>query len=181
MAITSVCVFLGSARGHDPAFAAAAAELGRAIAAAGWTLVYGGASVGCMGVLADAALDAGGRVHGVIPGDMRERELAHPRLTRLDVVASMAERKDVMFAAADAFITLPGGFGTLDELFEALTGALLGHHRKPCLLVDLGGYYRPLLDWIEHGLARGLIRPAHRACLEVVPDPAAAVAALRIC
>ena len=130
MPISSVCVFLGSSRGKDATLVTAAEELGRGIAQKGWTLVYGGASVGMMGVLADAALGAGGKVHGVIPGDMMEREIAHQRLSRLDVVGSMAQRKELMFAASDAFITLPGGFGTLDELFEALTGALLGYHSR---------------------------------------------------
>lgn len=173
-----MCVFLGSARGHDPALAAACQELGEAIAAQRWTLVYGGASVGMMGVLADAALAAGGAVHGVIPAEMLEREIAHQGLTRLDIVATMAERKELMFAAADAFITLPGGFGTLDELFEAVTGALLGHHARPCLLVDLGGYYRDLIAFVDGAVAAGLIRPAHRELLEVVADPTSAVSRL---
>lgn len=178
MPISSVCVFLGSARGADPTLTEAARELGAGIARRGWTLVYGGASVGLMGELADAALGAGGQVVGVIPGDMRERELAHQGLTRLEVVSSMAERKERMFAAADAFVTLPGGFGTLDELFEALTLALLGHHVRPCVLVDLGGYYRHLLAFLDGAVAAGLLRPAHRALLEVVADPTAAIVAL---
>jgi uncharacterized protein (TIGR00730 family) len=175
MPLSSVCVFLGSSRGHGEAFATAAEQLGRAIAEQGWTLVYGGASVGLMGVLADAALAAGGQVHGVIPVEMMNREIANPRLTRLDVVESMAERKAVMFTASDAFITLPGGFGTLDELFEALTAALLGYSSRPCVLVDLGGYYRDLIRFVDGGVAAGLIRPQYRALLEVVEDPLSAV------
>ncbi len=178
MAISRVCVFLGSAMGSDPAFAAAAEELGRAIGGKGWTLVYGGASVGLMGVLADATLAAGGKVHGVIPADMLERELAHQGLSRLDIVGTMAQRKELMFAGSDAFVALPGGFGTLDELFEALTLSLLGHHQRPCLLVDLGGYYRHLIAFADGAVAAGLIKPAHRALLEVVDDPTAAVALL---
>lgn len=175
MPIRSVCVFLGSSRGTDATLTLAAEELGRAIAARGWTLVYGGASVGLMGVLADAALAAGGRVHGVIPGEMLEREIAHQGLSRLDIVGSMAERKDLMFKACDAFITLPGGFGTLDELFEALTAALLGYSERPCVLVDLGGYYRDLIRFLDGAVEAGLIRPHHRQLLEVVSDPASAV------
>jgi hypothetical protein len=175
MAISSVCVFLGSARGVDETLATAAEELGRAIAAQGWTLVYGGASVGLMGVLADAALAARGKVHGVIPSEMLEREIAHQRLTRLDIVGSMAQRKELMFKAADAFITLPGGFGTLDELFEALTAALLGYYVRPCVLVDLGGYYTDLIRFLDGAVTAGLIRPQHRELLEVVRDPASAV------
>jgi len=167
--------FLGPAQGRDRARAAAVRDLGGAIAARGWTLVYGGASVGLMGELADAALAAGGAVTGVMPADMTVRELAHKRLTKLEVVRDMAERKQRMFAAADAFITMPGGFGTLDELFEALTAALLGHHVRPNVLVDLDGYYRHLLAFLDHAVTAGLIRPAHRALLEVVADPTAAV------
>ena len=178
MAISSVCVFLGSSRGNDETLAQAAELLGRTIAARGWTLVYGGASVGMMGLLADAALDAGGKVHGVIPAEMMDREIANPRLTRLDIVGSMAERKALMFTASDAFITLPGGFGTLDELFEALTAALLGYSARPCVLVDLGGYYRDLLRFFDGAVAAGLIRPQHRALLEVVDDPVSAVTLL---
>jgi uncharacterized protein (TIGR00730 family) len=178
MPISSVCVFLGSARGTDATLTLAAEQLGRLIAERGWTLVYGGASVGLMGVLADAALAAGGKVHGVIPRDMMDREIAHAGLTRIDVVESMAERKAIMFTAADAFITLPGGFGTLDELFEALTGALLGYLVRPCVLVDLGGYYHHLIKFIDGAVAAGLIRPHHRELLEVVGDPASAVETL---
>jgi uncharacterized protein (TIGR00730 family) len=175
MPISSVCVFLGSSRGNDATLTSAAEELGRAIAARGWTLVYGGASVGLMGTLADAALAAGGAVHGVIPAEMMEREIAHQGLTRMDIVGSMAERKDLMFTASDAFITLPGGYGTLDELFEALTGALLGYHERPCVLVDLGGYYTHLLRFLDGAVDAGLLRPHHRALLEVVSDPVSAV------
>ncbi|MBZ0230883.1 MAG: TIGR00730 family Rossman fold protein [Deltaproteobacteria bacterium] len=178
MPISSVCVFLGSSRGTDAALTVATQELGRAIARRGWTLVYGGASVGLMGVLADAALAAGGQVHGVIPGEMMDREIAHARLTRLDIVGSMAQRKEVMFAASDAFITLPGGFGTLDELFEALTGALLGYHARPCVLVDLNGYYADLVRFLDSAVAWGLLKPQYRALLEVVDTPENAVSLL---
>jgi uncharacterized protein (TIGR00730 family) len=180
MPISSVCVFLGSSRGKDATLVTAAEELGRGIAEKGWTLVYGGASVGLMGILADAALGAGGKVHGVIPGDMMEREIAHARLSRLDVVGSMAQRKEIMFAASDAFITLPGGFGTLDELFEALTGALLGYHSRPNVLVDLGGYYRDLIKFLDGAVDAGLLRPQHRELLRVVDSPASALTLLSL-
>jgi uncharacterized protein (TIGR00730 family) len=170
MPISSVCVFLGSSRGKDATLVTAAEDLGRGLAKKGWTLVYGGASVGLMGILADAALGAGGKVHGVMPSEMLEREIGHPRLSRLDIVGSMAQRKELMFAASDAFITLPGGFGTLDELFEALTGALLRYHTKPCVLVDLGGYYRDLIKFVDGAVEAGLVRPEYRALLHVVPD-----------
>jgi uncharacterized protein (TIGR00730 family) len=180
MAISSVCVFLGSSAGNDPSLAEAVRVLGGAIAARGWTLVYGGASVGLMGVLADAALAAGGKVTGVMPASMVEREIAHRGLTTLDIVGSMAERKDRMFSASDAFITMPGGYGTLDELFEALTGALLGYHSRRNVLVDLHGYYRPLLDFLDGAVTAGLLRPHHRALLEVVQEPLAAVESLAL-
>ncbi|HVK78035.1 MAG TPA: TIGR00730 family Rossman fold protein [Kofleriaceae bacterium] len=175
MAITSVCVFLGSARGHGPAAITAARALGAGLAGRGWTLIYGGASVGLMGELAEAALAAGGEVTGVMPIEMADREIAHRGLTRLDVVASMAERKDRMFALADAFVTLPGGYGTLDELFEALTGALLGYHHKPIVLVDLDGYFAGLLRFLDDAMVAGFLRPEYRALLEVVPTPEAAL------
>jgi hypothetical protein len=128
-----------------------------------------------MGVLADAALAAGGAVTGVMPRSMVDREIAHRGLTTLDIVESMAERKDRMFSACDAFITMPGGFGTLDELFEALTGALLGYHSRRNVLVDLDGYYTPLLAFLDGAVTAGLLRPQHRALLEVVATPTAAI------
>jgi hypothetical protein len=176
--LVRVCAFLASSPGHLPGPAAAAAALGAGLAARGWGLVYGGAGVGLMATLAEAALAGGGEVIGVIPADMVERELAHRGLTALHVVDSMAARKQRMFELADAFVTLPGGFGTLDELFEALTAALLGHHGKPIILVDLDGYYRGLLAFCDDAVAAGLLRPAHRALLRVFPDVESALAAL---
>lgn len=173
-----VTAFLASAPGHLPGPADAARALGAGLAARGWGLVYGGAGVGLMRTLADAALAGGGEVLGVMPRDMVERELAHQGLTALEIVESMHERKARMFALADAFVTLPGGFGTLDELFEALTDGLLGHHAKPVILVDLDGYYRKLVEFLDDAVAAGLLRPAHRALLRVVPDVDAALAAL---
>ncbi len=177
MAVASVCVFLGSARG-EPGHVAATRALGDGLARRGWTLVYGGASVGLMGELADAALAAGGVVTGVIPAEMVDREIAHRGLAHLEVVRSMAERKDRMFTLADAFVTMPGGFGTLDELFEAVTAALLGYHRKPIVLVDLDGYFGALLRFIDDAVRAGFIRPEYRALLQVVDTPAEALALL---
>ncbi len=178
MARWRITAFLASAPGHLPGPTAAAIALGAGVAARGWGLVYGGAGVGLMTTLADAALAAGGEVIGVIPHDMVGRELAHRGLTELHVVDSMGARKQRMFELADAFVTLPGGFGTLDELFEAITAALLGHHRKPIVLVDDGGYYRSLVEFLDHAVLAGLIRPQHRALLQVVPDVEAALAAV---
>lgn len=159
----SVCVFLASGRGADPVFTEAARACGAGIAARGWRLVYGGAHRGLMGELADAALAAGGEVVGVLPRDLAAREIAHHGLTRLELVDSMAERKDRMFGHSDGFLTLPGGYGTLDETFEALTAAQLGHHQKPIVVCDIAGYYAPLAAWVEGAARSGLVAPAHAA------------------
>jgi uncharacterized protein (TIGR00730 family) len=177
MARWRITAFLASAPGHLPGPTAATIALGAGIAARGWGLVYGGAGVGLMRTLADAALAAGGEVIGVIPRDMVDREIAHRGLTELHVVESMAARKDRMFTLADAFVTLPGGFGTLDELFEALTAAQLAQHAKPIVIVDVDGYYRQLVGFLDDAVAAGLLRPHHRALLRVVPDVEAALAA----
>lgn len=159
----SVCVFLASGRGLDPIYAEIAARCGTAIAQRGWRLVYGGAQRGLMGVLADAALAAGGEVYGVLPQTLAAREIAHHGLTNLELVDSMAQRKDRMFALSDGFLTLPGGYGTLDETFEALTAAQLGLHTKPIVVCDVGGYYAPLAAWVAGAVAAGLVAPAHAA------------------
>ncbi len=153
----SVCVFCGSAMGTRPEYRDVAASLGREIARRGLTLVYGGAHVGLMGVVADAALAAGGRVVGVIPTALVNRELAHPALDDLRIVASMHERKNLMASLADAFVALPGGVGTLDELFEMLTWTHLGFHAKPCGLVEVDGYFAPLLRFVEGAARAGFV------------------------
>jgi uncharacterized protein (TIGR00730 family) len=158
----SVCVYCGSRPGTRPAFAATAAMLGRRLADDGVTLVYGGGNVGLMGVLADAALAAGGDVIGVIPQQLVEWEVAHPRLTRLDVVAGMHERKARMFGISDAFVALPGGFGTLDELFEMLTWRQLGLGDKPCALLDVDGFYTPMVAMLDRMVETGFVPAAHR-------------------
>jgi uncharacterized protein (TIGR00730 family) len=173
-----VCVFTGSSAGADPAYAAAAEELARVAGEAGLGLVYGGASRGLMGVLADAALAAGVEVTGVIPQLLVDREIAHPGVTDLRVVASMHERKALMAELADAFVALPGGAGTLEELFEAYTWSQLGLHAKPCGLLNVRGYYDGLVAFLDHAVAEGFLRPEHRATLLVGVDPAGLLEAL---
>jgi uncharacterized protein (TIGR00730 family) len=152
-----VCVYCGSRAGDDPRFAAKAAEFGKRLAIEQLTLVYGGGNVGLMGVLADAALANGGEVIGVIPRQLVQWEVAHQGLTRLDVVESMHERKARMFDLSDAFVALPGGFGTLDEMFEMLTWRQLGFGDKPCALLDVDGFYSPLVDMMDRMVDRGFV------------------------
>jgi uncharacterized protein (TIGR00730 family) len=156
-----VCVFCGSMPGHDPAYAEAARALGELLAARDLGLVYGGARVGLMGAVADAALAAGGEVLGVIPRGLVRRELAHVALTDLEVVDTLGERKARMVERSDAFVALPGGFGTLDELFEVVTWSQLGLHGKPAGLLDVGGYWQGLVAWIETAVAAGFVPAQH--------------------
>lgn len=174
-----VCVFCGSNEGADPAFRDAAVELGRALAAGGLGLVYGGGRVGLMGVLADSVLAAGGEAIGVIPHGLERRELAHRGLTRLHVVGSMHERKALMEKLSDGFIAMPGGFGTLDELCEILTWRQLGLHDKPVGLLDAGGYFDAFLAFVDKAVAQGFIRAEHRAMIRVSASPEALLGALR--
>jgi uncharacterized protein (TIGR00730 family) len=155
--VTSVCVFCGSSDGARPAYADAARALGRTLAGRGLTLVYGGSNVGMMRELADAALGAGGRVVGVIPEHLVGWERAHRGLSELRVVGSMHERKALMVELGDAFVALPGGVGTLDELFEVLTWAQLGLHRKPCALLDVEGYFDDLVRLIDRARRDGFL------------------------
>lgn len=154
-----ICVFCGSSVGNRPAYAAAAIALGKAIAARGWGIVYGGGRVGMMGRVADAALAAGGPVIGVIPHFLHEKEIAHPDLTKLHFTESMHERKAKMAAIADAFVALPGGYGTLEELSEILTWAQLGIHNKPIGLLNVEGYYDALLNFFDTAVTEGFLRP----------------------
>lgn len=165
--MNSVCVYCGAQPGADPAFAAAARQLGTRLAQSGRTLVFGGGHVGLMGAVADAALAAGGHVVGVIPRVLVEKELAHERLSALHVVASMHERKARMAELADGFIAMPGGLGTLEELFETWTWAQLGLHAKPVGLLDVAGFYQPLLRFLEQLVAARFVRPEQRALLFV--------------
>lgn len=173
-----VCVFCGSSSGAQPAYLAAASALGSSLARRGLGLVYGGASVGLMGAVADAAMASGGQVFGVIPAALEAKEIAHPGLTRLEVVGSMHDRKARMSELADAFVALPGGMGTLEELTEMLTWAQLGLHRKPCGLLDVAGYWRPLVAFFDHAVQERFLRPQHRALLLVQEQPEALLDAL---
>ena len=168
-----ICVFAGSSSGLRPEYGAAAKALGGVIAAKGLGLVYGGARVGLMGAVADAALEAGGVVIGVIPSRLVAKEIAHSGLTELRVVSSMHERKATMAELSDAFVALPGGWGTLEELFEVLTWMQLGLHRKPAGMLNVAGYYDRLLEFIAHTAAEGFLRPQYVRALAVDHDPAA--------
>jgi hypothetical protein len=171
----SICVFCGSNAGARNAYVEAAREAGRAIAARGLRLVYGGASVGLMGALADSALAAGGEVVGVMPRALIEREIAHARLTELHEVASMHARKALMADLSDGFLALPGGAGTLEELFEVWTWGQLGHHRKPVGLLNVGGYFDLLVAFVAHQERESFIRPEHRNMLIVESEPTRAL------
>lgn len=166
-----VAVFCGSRDGGNAGFAVAARELGRTLARRGVGLVYGGGSVGLMGVVAGAALDAGGEVIGVIPQGLGTRELKHPGLTDMRVTGSMHERKAVMAQLSDAFIAMPGGLGTLDELAEAMTWTQLGIHRKPCGLLQVGGFWDPFLALLDRFADAGFMDAQQRERLVVAADP----------
>jgi uncharacterized protein (TIGR00730 family) len=161
--IKSICVFCGSAPGVRPSYSAAAKELGVALARNGMTLVYGGGRLGLMGIVADAVLQAGGRVIGVIPRMLIEREAAHSNLTRQHVVSTMHERKTLMADMSDAFVGLPGGMGTFDELVEIVTWAQLGLHAKPVILANIDDYFRPLYAMLDHAVEEGFVTPVSRA------------------
>jgi uncharacterized protein (TIGR00730 family) len=166
-----VCVFCGSKTGIRPEFSEVARRLGVLAAERGLELVTGAGHVGLMGVLADAALQAGGRVIGVIPQTLVERELAHSGLSEMHVVASMHERKAKMADLSDAFVALPGAYGTADELFEILTWAQLGLHSKPIGLLDVAGFFNPLLAWLDHTVREGFLRERHRRLLLRAEEP----------
>jgi uncharacterized protein (TIGR00730 family) len=161
----AVCVFCGSAHGTRAEYTASARELGAVLASRQVELVYGGGDIGLMGELADAVLDAGGRATGVIPRFMVEHEIAHQAVTELHIVSSMHERKTLMASLSDAFIALPGGWGTLEELMEIVTWAQLGLHHKPIGLLDVGGYYSRLTAFLDHATTEGFIRPDNRELL----------------
>ena len=170
--LSSVAVYCGSNSGFDPAYAQAAASLGRTLADRGISLVFGGGDVGLMGVVAGAVLDNGGEAHGVITESLRAMEIARAGLTSLRVVETMHERKAAMADAADAFIMLPGGFGTFDEFFEVLTWTQLGIHAKPCGILDTAGFFAPLRALIDGAVTAGFVHPAHRDMVIVDDDPA---------
>ena len=165
-----ICVYCGSSRGGHEDYSASARELARVLVGHDYELVYGGAAKGTMGVIADAMLALGGRVHGVIPTLLLDREVAHQGLTELHVVDSMHERKTVMAALADGFIALPGGYGTLEELIEILTWAQLRVHHKPCGVINVRGYFDQLLAYLDHAAAEGFLRAENRRMLLCADD-----------
>jgi uncharacterized protein (TIGR00730 family) len=171
-----LCVFCGSSPGVRPEYAAAARGLGALMAERGIGLVYGGARVGLMGAVADAVLAGGGEAVGVIPHALVSREVAHGGLTALHVVDTMHQRKAMMADLSDGFVALPGGFGTFEEFCEVLTWSQLGFHPKPCGLLNVAGYYAPLLALFDHGVGEGFIRPQHRALVLEETEPAALLA-----
>ena len=166
----SVCIYCGSSPGARPVYLELALAMGRSLAQRGITLVYGGAAVGLMGAVADGALAAGGRVIGVIPHSLESKEIAHRGLTELHIVSGMHERKAMLIDLADALIALPGGFGTWDELCEAVTWAQLGAHAKPCGILNIDGYYDGLLTQLDRAVADGFVRAHHRDILVVDAD-----------
>src|SRR6266508_2718645 len=166
-----ICVFCGAATGRAPAYVAAARVVGEMLARRGIVLVYGGGSVGLMGALADAVLDAGGQAIGVIPQQLVDREVAHAGLTELHVVKDLHQRKARMAELADAFLTLPGGIGTMEELFEVWSWAKLGLHRKPCGLLNVNGYFNSLRTFADEMVADGFLEPAYRKMLLIEEEP----------
>mgnify|MGYP001812785715 FL=1 len=160
-----ICVYCGSNTGARPLYAAAARDLARVLVGHDLELVYGGADKGAMGIIADAMLEYGGKVHGVIPKMLTEKEIAHQGLTELHVVSSMHERKSMMAALSDGFIAMPGGFGTLEEIIEIITWGQLRFHDKPCGLLNVAGYFDHLLAYLDHASAEGFLRPENRQML----------------
>jgi len=179
VAIRRVCVFCGSSPGHDPRFVESARAVGRILAENGMELVYGGGRVGLMGAVAEAALAAGGRVIGIIPEALARREVAFQGLTELVVVGSMHERKQKMADRSDAFVALPGGFGTFEEFCEIVTWSQLGMHAKPCVLVDVHHYYQPMVAMIDRAHEAGFVRTEHRDIVSTIASPDELIAALR--
>lgn len=169
--IHRICVFCGSSAGEDPRYLQAASDLGRALATRGLGLVYGGSRIGLMGRLAQAVLDAGGEVTGIMPRPLMDRELVHAGLDELVVTESMHERKAEMVARSDGFVAAPGGLGTFEEFFEVLTWAQLGFHRKPCALLNVRDYYAPITRLLDHAVREGFVQDAHRRMVLVADDP----------
>jgi uncharacterized protein (TIGR00730 family) len=178
--IRSLCVFCGSSTGARRAYTEAAAQLGHELAKSKISLVFGGGRVGLMGILADSVLAVGGHAIGVMPRALVEKEIAHTSLTKLHVVESMHQRKALMADLADAFLLLPGGFGSWEEFFEIVTWLQLGIHSKPCALLNVAGYYDALLSLTSHALAEGFLRPAHKQMLIVEENPARLIGRLEV-
>ena len=173
--LQTVCVFCAASPGVDAVYVERAAAMGRLLATSGRRLVYGGGRTGLMGALADAALNAGGEVVGIMPRHLVEREVAHVGLTELHVVVSMHERKALLSELSDGFLAMPGGLGTLEELFEVWTWGQLGLHRKPYGILEVGGFYAPLLHFLDHAVNEGFIRQEYRDLLVVDTDPRALI------
>ena len=166
-----ICVYCGSSTGNQPIYTEMAEAMGALLARRGIGLVYGGGNVGLMGIIADAALAGGGEVIGVIPRSLADREVAHAGVSDLRVVDSMHTRKALMAELSDAFVAMPGGVGTFEEFFEAVTWTQLGVHRKPCGLLNVGGFYTPLAAFIDQAVSEGFIKPTHRAMIVVDDNP----------
>ncbi|MCC8400924.1 TIGR00730 family Rossman fold protein [Paraburkholderia sp. MMS20-SJTN17] len=175
----SVCVYCGSSMGAQPFYAQAARAFGRALVAADLALVYGGGKVGLMGVIADTVMSEGGRAIGVIPELLVSKEVAHDGLTELHVVPDMHHRKKMMAELSDAFVAMPGGAGTLEELFEVFTWAQLGYHGKPVALLNIGGFYEPLIRLLQHTVDEGFMSKTYLDMLQIDADPAALIGKLR--
>ncbi|MCQ8117516.1 TIGR00730 family Rossman fold protein [Methylomonas rosea] len=169
--INSICIYCGSSSGRLEAYGEAAQALAAALVSRNIRLIYGGAGIGIMGMVADQVLKLGGQAIGVIPKALAHKEVAHPNLTELHVTQSMHERKMLMAELADGFIALPGGIGTLEELFEIWTWAQLGFHQKPCGLLNVAGYYDALINFLDHVAAEQFVKPHHRGMLMVEADP----------
>lgn len=175
----NIAIFCGSSLGSNPQFEKAAKDLGQYLACEKVGIVYGGGKVGLMGVIADAALTAGGSVTGVIPQALKEREIAHPNLTALHTVSDMHTRKAKMAELADAFVALPGGAGTLEEFFEVWTWAQLGYHQKPCALYNADGYFSTLLEFIEEMTQSQFLKPAYKEMIQLADTPGSLLKSLR--
>ncbi len=178
MKLNVVCVYCGSSPGNDPVFTEVAADLGRLLAHGGTDIVYGGSSWGMMGAVADAALEAGGRVIGILPRGLASKEKAHPGLSEMHLVDSMHERKALMEKMSDGFVALPGGLGTLEELCEVTTWAQLGIHQKPIGLCNVAGYFDGFLSFLDHAVAKGFLSADHRRLILTENQPQALVDAM---
>ncbi len=178
MSLRSLCVFCGASPGANPVYREAAINLGRTLAEQGIRLIYGGGAVGLMGIVADAALAAGGEVIGIIPQSLKSAEIGHNGLTRLEVVDGMHARKARMAELSDGFIALPGGLGTLEELFEVWTWGQLGYHSKPLGLLEVNGFYTKLNDFLDHLVEERFVRAPHRAMLQINESPSELIAAM---
>lgn len=179
--LNKICVFCGSSKGAKPDYANAGKMLGKALAARGISLVYGGAGIGVMGAMADAVLDGGGEVIGIMPEFLHKKEVGHTSLTEMRVVTDMHERKMLMHELADGFITLPGGFGTFDELFETLTWAQLSLHQKPCGLLNVAGYFDALTTFIQKSVDEGFVHPEHKKMLLISNDASGLLDRMQSC